>query len=129
MADEKKKDMLFDPASLMENAFLMGIGVFDVTREKADQFATDLIDRGKMSQSDAKKVADRVTVIAEEQQEAVRRTVARETEKAMAGSGVATKSEVDELKAQIAELKAMLVSQGASVPVEEPIADPLHDDE
>lgn len=116
MAHDKKNETAFDPAGLMENAFLMGIGVLDMTREKAEGFATDLIERGRMSQSDAKKVADRVTEIAETQQEAVRKTVATETEKVMRTSGVATKGEVDELKAQIAELKAMLASQGATVP-------------
>lgn len=116
MADDKKKDMPLDPAGLMENAFLMGIGVLDITREKAEGFAADLIERGKMSQSDAKKVADRVSEIAESQQEAVRKTVAAETEKVMRTSGMVTKGEVDDLKAQIAELKAMLVSQGATVP-------------
>lgn len=115
MADEKKNEMTFDPAGLIENAFLMGIGVLDMTREKAEGFATDLIERGKMSQSDAKKMADRVTEIAETRQEAVRKTVATETEKVMKTSGLATKSEVSELKAQIAELKAMLASQGATV--------------
>ncbi len=46
----------------------------------------------------------------------MRRTVETETAKVMKTAGVATKSEVDELKAQIAELKAMLASQGATVP-------------
>jgi len=116
MADDTKKDVPFDPAGLMENAFLMGIGVLDVTREKAEGFAAELIERGKMSQSDAKKVADRVTEMAGEQQEAVRKTVEKETARVMKTTGVVTKNEVDELKEQIAELKAMLASQGASVP-------------
>ncbi len=115
MTDEKKNEMPFDPASLMENAFLMGIGVLDITREKAEGFAAELIERGKMSQSDAKKVADRVSEMAETQQEAVRKTVATEAEKMMKTSGVATKSEIDELKAQIAELRAMLAGKGAVV--------------
>ncbi len=116
MADEKKNDPGFDPAGLMENAFLMGIGVLDITREKAEGFAADLIERGKMSQSDAKKVAERVSEMAGEQQEAVRKTVEKETARVMKTTGVVTKNEVDDLKAQIAELKAMLVSQGATVP-------------
>ena len=128
MADDKKTDMPFDPAGLMENAFLMGIGVLDMTREKAEGFASDLIERGKMSQGDAKKVADRVSEIAESQQEAVRKTVGPEIEKVMKTSGVATKSEVDELKAQIAELKSMLANQ-AGTPAEEEIAPPSYPDE
>ncbi|NTU71693.1 MAG: hypothetical protein HGB10_07745 [Coriobacteriia bacterium] len=116
MADEKKTEVPFDPAGLMEKAFLMGVGVLDVSREKAEGFAAELIERGKMSQSEAKKVADKVSEMAETQQEAVRKTVETETAKVMKTSGVATKNEVDELKAQIAELKAMLASQGATVP-------------
>ena len=128
MADDKKSDMPFDPAGLMENAFLMGIGVLDVTREKAEGFASDLIERGKMSQSDAKKVADRVSEIAETQQEAVRKTVATETEKVMKTSGVATKTEVDELKAQIAELKTLLANQAGGASGDEVIP-PSYPDE
>jgi polyhydroxyalkanoate synthesis regulator phasin len=132
MADDKKKDMPLDPAGLMENAFLMGIGVLDITREKTEGFAAELIERGKMSQSDAKKVADRVSEMAGTQQEAVRRTVESETARVWKTSGVATKNEVDELKAQIAELKSMLASQGATVPEAsdaEEIADAPHPDE
>jgi polyhydroxyalkanoate synthesis regulator phasin len=129
MADEKN-NAPFDPAGLMEKAFLMGVGVLDITKEKTEAFASDLIERGKMSQSDAKKVADRVGEMAETQQEAVRRTVAAETEKAMRGSGVATKSEVDELKAQIAELKSMLErSSGVASAVEDEVAPPSYPDE
>ncbi len=132
MADDKKNDASLDPASLMEKAFLMGIGVLDITREKTEGFAAELIERGKVSQSDAKKVADRVTEMAGTQQEAVRRTVETETAKVMKTSGVATKGEVDDLKAQIAELKAMLVSQGATAPeagASEDVADMPHPDE
>jgi polyhydroxyalkanoate synthesis regulator phasin len=129
MADEKKNDMPFDPAALMENAFLMGIGVLDVTREKAEGFAAELIERGKVSTGDAKKVADRVTEIAETQQEAVRKTVGPEIEKVMKTSGVATKTEVDELKAQIAELKAMLSNQAGGAAANDEVAPPSYPDE
>jgi polyhydroxyalkanoate synthesis regulator phasin len=115
MADEKKNEQ-FDPAGLMEKAFLMGIGALDITREKAEGFAADLVERGKMSQSDAKKVADKVSEMAETQQKAVRTTVEKETARVMKTTGVVTKTEVDDLKAQIAELKAMLESQGAVAP-------------
>ena len=128
MADDKKPEMQFDPAGLMENAFLMGIGVLDMTREKAEGFASDLIERGKMSQGDAKKVADRVSEIAETQQEMVRKTVANETEKVMKTSGLATKSEVDELKAQIAELKSMLAGQ-AGAAADDEVIPPSYPDE
>ena len=50
MADEKKNDAPLDLAGLIENAFLMGIGVLDMTKEKTEGFTAELIERGKMSQ-------------------------------------------------------------------------------
>lgn len=115
MADEKKRsDMPFDPAGLVENAFLMGIGVLEVTKEKTQELASELIDKGKMSQGDAKKVADKLSEIAEEQQATMRKTVAEETDKVLKSSGVATKDEMDDLKKQIAELKEMIARQSGA---------------
>jgi len=108
MADETKKTDTPDLAGLMENAFLMGIGVMEITKEKVSGLTDELVERGKMSDSEAKKVGERMGAIADEQQEAIRKTVIKETDKVMSTSGMATKSDVDSLKAEIAELKAML---------------------
>ena len=103
MAEEKKRDVPFDVAGLMESAFLMGVGVFEMTKEKSSEVADDLIERGKMSKSDAKDVADKMTEVAAKQQEVVRSTVAKETDRAMKTAGVATKEDLDELRSEIAE--------------------------
>ena len=63
MADEKKNDTPFDPAALMENAFLMGIGVMEVTKDKVQGLTDELVEKGRMSDSEAKKVAERVGAI------------------------------------------------------------------
>jgi len=107
MPDEKKPTSP-DEAGLVQNAFLLGVGVLELTREKTQSFASELIERGKMSQSEAKHVADQLGTIAEEQQDNLRKAVAAETEKAMKTGGVATKSEVTSLRDEIAELKAMV---------------------
>ncbi len=75
MAEEKKTEIPRDPVSLMEGAFLLGIGILEMSKEKSQDLAKDLMERGKMSQSDAKKVADRIGEIAGEQQETLRKTV------------------------------------------------------
>jgi len=120
MPDEKKTEPV-DPAGLVENAFLLGIGVLEMTKEKTQGFAAELIERGKLSQSEAKKVADQLGTIAEEQRDNMRKTVAAETEKVMAHGGVATKSEVTSLRDEIAELKAMVASLKQEAP-EDPSA-------
>jgi polyhydroxyalkanoate synthesis regulator phasin len=114
MADEKKTTDFTDVAGLMETAFLMGIGAMEITREKLTGLTDELVEKGKMSDSEAKKVASRMTEIADEQQEVIRKTVVKETDKVMATSGMATKSDVDSLKAEISELKAMLAKERGS---------------
>lgn len=108
MTEDKKRDTPMDLSELMESAFLMGIGVLEMTREKANELADELIERGKMSTSDAKQVADKLSEVATKQQEAVRKTVVGEADRAMKSAGVATKSEIDQLRQEIAELKAMI---------------------
>lgn len=110
MADDKKSVSPFDPAGAIESAFLLGIGMFELTREKTQELTGELIEKGRLSQSDAKKVADKIGEIAEEQQGNMRKVVADETGKVIKTSGLATKDEVAELKEQIAELKEMLAA-------------------
>jgi polyhydroxyalkanoate synthesis regulator phasin len=109
MPDEKT-----DVAGLVERAFLMGLGVLEITRERVSSLSTELVDRGKMSESEAKKVADRITEMAAEQQESVRKTVDTESDRFLRATGVATKEDVDALKAEIAELKALIAARGVS---------------
>ncbi|HEY5541413.1 MAG TPA: hypothetical protein VIL41_08170 [Coriobacteriia bacterium] len=116
MSDEKKTDVPFDPAGIVEKAFLLGLGVLETTREKTTELANDLIDKGKVSQGEAKKVADRIGAIAEEQQESFRKTVATETEKAIKASGGVTREDYEKLAAELAELKAMIAGQRPSAP-------------
>ncbi len=108
-----KSDAPVDVAGIVENAFFLGLGALEVTREQVTKFTGDLVDRGKMSQGDAKKVADDMTQMAKKQQEAVRSVVTKETDRAMKASGVATKSDVDSLREEIAELKKLLAAQAA----------------
>jgi polyhydroxyalkanoate synthesis regulator phasin len=98
--------------------------VLEMTKEKTQEFAGELIEKGRLSQSDAKKVADKFSELADEQQRTLRKTVASETDKVLKTSGVATKTEMDELKAQIAELKEMLSGTNKpSAPADEAAAE------
>ena len=69
-----------------------------------------------------------LTYQGERVEDAVRKTVGPEIEKVMKTSGVATKTEVDELKAQIAELKAMLAGQSGGATADE-VTPPSYPDE
>jgi polyhydroxyalkanoate synthesis regulator phasin len=107
MADPKK-DAPLDLAGPMESAFLMGVGVFEITREKVGGMTDELIERGRMSDSEAKRVAQRISDAAATQQEALRKTVSEETGKAVSTAGLATHEEIAALRSEIADLRAML---------------------
>jgi polyhydroxyalkanoate synthesis regulator phasin len=108
MAEETKHTEPFDLSKLIEKSFLMGIGVLELGREKSSELADELVERGKMSKSDAKEVAEKIGDIAEKQQEVMRHTVSKETDRAMKTAGMATKKDVEELRSEMAEIKELL---------------------
>ncbi len=116
MSEENKRETPLDLAGIIENAFLMGVGVLDITREKAGEFADELIERGKVSKSEAKVVAEKIGDVAEKQQEVVRSTVARETDRAFKTAGFATKSDLEALRSEIGEIKALIADLAAKGP-------------
>ncbi len=108
MADETKRDTTPDVAGLLENVMLMGIGALEAAREKGSEISDDLLERGRTSKSDAKEVVGKFSEAAEKQQEVMRTTVARETDRAMKTAGVATKEDIEELRAEIGEIKRLI---------------------
>lgn len=102
-------------AGLLEKVFLMGVGAASLTKEKFDDFTSELVERGKVSQGDAKQVTDWMSEQARTQAAAVEKNMTTQTEKAIQEAGVATKKDIETLQEQILELKAMLASsRGAS---------------
>lgn len=116
MAEEAKKGLPTDIAGLMESAFMMGIGVMEITKDKMSGLSDELIERGKMSQSDAKKMADRMSEAAGKQQDSLRKTVAEEVGKAMESAGVPTRDDLAALREEIAELRSLLSAQMPAPP-------------
>jgi len=118
-----------DMAGMVERAFLMGLGVMEMTRDRMNSLTKDLEERGKMSESEAKKVADRISSVAAEQQESVRKTVDTESDRFLRATGVATKEDVEALRAEVAELKALIAQRSVGDPVTGPVGEPVSDDE
>ncbi len=111
-----KADVPVDVAGLMESALMMGIGALEITREKVGGLADELIERGRKSQSEARRMADRVTEAAGKQQGSMRTTVERETRRALDAAGVATHEEIASLRDEIAELRRLLVAEQEDSP-------------
>jgi polyhydroxyalkanoate synthesis regulator phasin len=97
---------------VFEKAFLLGLGAFSMSKEKADEIVDDLVSRGRMDRGEGTRFAEWMSKRGAEQAEAFRRTVRDEAGKAMDAAGLATKDDVEALKAEIAELKDMLSRSG-----------------
>lgn len=114
MADEKSGSR-FDPTDLVEKAFLLGLGALELTREKAGDFAEELIEKGRMSQSEAKRVVDKMAEVADEQQKMIRRTISDEVANAVHATGGVTKKDFDDLKAELDRVETLLKEQEAEM--------------
>ncbi|MFQ5498582.1 MAG: polyhydroxyalkanoate synthesis regulator DNA-binding domain-containing protein [Candidatus Zixiibacteriota bacterium] len=68
--------------SILRNTVLASIGVFQVTRSKAEKIIDDLIKRGDLDRSDRKKAVMELLDRAEKSTAGVREKIARETSKA-----------------------------------------------
>ncbi|MDZ4063455.1 MAG: hypothetical protein U1E22_02200 [Coriobacteriia bacterium] len=101
---EEKNDLV----SLVEKIWMMGFGAAELTKEKLLEFAGELEKRGRMSDSDAKNLVDRVTTKASEQGKALGDAISREVEKATRVTGGATRADVDSLREELTEIKKMI---------------------
>lgn len=113
MSDEVKSDSTQTPkadAGLIEKAFLLGIGAAMMTRDKVNEFADELVQRGQMSQSDATNLASELASKADTSAASLQKTVAEDTGKAVAALGLASKKDIARLEDQILEIKALLAA-------------------
>lgn len=101
---EEKNDLV----SLVEKIWMMGFGAAELTKDKLLEFAGELEKRGRMSDSDAKTLVDKVSTKASEQGKALGDAIGREVEKATRATGSATRADVDALREELTEIKKML---------------------
>lgn len=106
--DEKKAAA--DEVGLIEKAFLMGIGAAKLAKDKAEEFADELVQRGKISTEQSDSLVKRLVDEADKEADSVRKTIEKETEKAVGRMGLASKKDLDEVHAELTEIKAMLAA-------------------
>lgn len=106
MTEEKKDTDL----GLVERAFLMGVGAAMFAKDKAEELADELVKRGKLSREQSGSFVNRLVESADETGKSVQQAVAKETERVVAGMGLATAKDIEELRGELAEIKALLAS-------------------
>jgi polyhydroxyalkanoate synthesis regulator phasin len=95
---------------LIEKAFLMGIGAAMLAKEKTEELAEELIKRGTLTRDQSESFVNRVATQAEQASRSAKDAVAHETERMVAGVGLASAKDVDDIRAELTEIKALIAS-------------------
>lgn len=96
---------------MLDRAFTIGLGLLNLSREKAEEFFDELVERGEISREDARATVDDLLERGEEQRQQIRALFKEESEKHRAECGRAGSKEIEELKERIAELERKLAEK------------------
>lgn len=94
--------------SLLKKAVYFGIGAMSITREKAEKFINELVERGEMTKEEAKQFVDEALKKGEEEKEALRKMIREEIFNLKNDVSVATKAELEALEARVRALEDKL---------------------
>jgi polyhydroxyalkanoate synthesis regulator phasin len=99
--------------------FLMGLGAATATMSAIEALTKELVKQGKVSQQEAERFARDLARRADESTKGIQGKAREQSDKAASIAGFATKSDVDRIEKDIAEIKRLL-TRGAPVGDDEP---------
>ncbi len=98
-----------DPFELWKKAFLIGLGATAVTMEKVQELANELVERGEMSQNDAKHFSEdlknRAMKEKEQFESKVKETVDSYMKATVKNLGLVSRDEWESLKKEVSSMK------------------------
>ncbi len=92
----------------MRKLLYAGIGVFSITREKAEQVINELVDKGQVSREEAQDMVDDLVKKGEEERENIRQSIKEEIANASQNIGLVTRKEFNELKNRVEALEQLI---------------------
>jgi polyhydroxyalkanoate synthesis regulator phasin len=87
---------------------LTTIGVAAITQKKAEELATEMKDKFKLSEDEGKHLVDRIQSLAKESREKIEETAEAEVKKVVDRLGLVSRGEFDRLEKRIQDLEARL---------------------
>ncbi len=108
MADEKTGTS--EDLGLIEKAFLMGVGAAMLAKDKVEELAEELVQRGKLTSEQSDTFVNRLVTQADSTTKSVQGTVSREVERAVSGMGLASAKDLNDVRAELTEIKALIAS-------------------
>lgn len=89
---------------LIKKSIYLGLGLLNVTKEKAEEIVNDLVKRGEVTEGEAKKMVDKILKEAEEQQKKIEQIIEERIRKVLSGMGLATTDDIARLEQKIDKL-------------------------
>lgn len=93
---------------MLNKAFTLGLGFLNLSREKAEEFFDELVERGEITREEARESIDDLLERGEAQREELRGMFKEESEKFKAECGRVSVREFEELKEKVAALEQKL---------------------
>ncbi len=88
----------------LSRAILLGLGLLDLTKEKAKKLADELVSRGEVAKEERSEFLKRLLKRGEETREELGKLVEEKMGKVLSKLNIATKSDLNELKKAIDKL-------------------------
>jgi len=86
---------------LFKKTFYTGLGVFALTKKKIEELAKELVEKGKLSESDVKKFVDDLFEKSESAKEQVKKQIEKITEDTLKKMNLVTKDDLDALEKRL----------------------------
>jgi polyhydroxyalkanoate synthesis regulator phasin len=90
---------------VIKKVLLTGVGVAALSKEKIEELAKDLAEKGKMSEQEGKALVDQLLTSSDEARQDLQKQVEEKVQKVLEKMDLARKSEIDALKLEIEALK------------------------
>lgn len=94
---------------LLEKVVMTTIGVAAITQKKAEELATEMKERYKLSEDEGKHLVERLQCLAKESREKVREMADAEVKKAVDRLGLVSRDEFNRLIMRVQELESRSV--------------------
>jgi polyhydroxyalkanoate synthesis regulator phasin len=88
---------------LFKKTFYTGLGALALTKEKIEELADELVEKGKLSESDVKKFVDDLFEKSESAKEQVKNQIEKITEDTLKKMHLVTKDDLDALEERLSE--------------------------
>lgn len=94
--------------SLFRDAFYLGLGAMSITRERAEKFYDEMMEKGEISKDEAKKFIDEAMKRGEEERKEIQAFMRREMDEMRKDMVIVRRSEFEALEARVKALEEKL---------------------